>query len=87
MLKDAISNVTLIGVNSRSIVVCNSCHTIVAEDRGRPEDLPQIVSRVKSHVGVPNMLLEKKYRHEILTVDVNNATSTDGLCLEKNYSD
>jgi len=87
MLKDAISHVTSIGVDSRSVIVCNSCHTIIAQDRGCAEDLPQVVIRVNSHIGVPNMLLGEKYRHEILTVDIKNATSTDGLCFDKTYSD
>jgi len=87
MLKDAISNLTVVDTRSRIVVVCNTCNLVIAEDNGDQDSLPIIITAVNGHTSVPNIFLKKRFNHEILTVDMNHYTSTNGLRLEKDYSD
>ncbi len=87
MLKDTVSNLTVVDTKSRIVIVCKTCNVVIAEDKGHFDNLPFIVTAVNGHTNVPNILLKQRVNHEILTVDTSNSTSTNGLKLEKKYSD
>ena len=87
MLKDRISRVAAVDNEVESVVVCNSCCAVIAEDHGSPMDVPVVATRVRSHLSVPNIFLLGRKDHEILTVDMKKKTSVAGLSFEKEFTD
>lgn len=67
-----------------SFVTCDICKIVIAQDRGKPEDVPLIATSVKGHLITPNTFLGKT-KHEILTVDPIDGTYFEGLQFKKGH--
>lgn len=66
-----------------SVITCNKCKTVIAQDTGKPADVPMIVNAVNSHLAIPPTFLGK-IEHEILTVDATvDGSFVEGLQFKK----
>ncbi|MFZ3301798.1 MAG: hypothetical protein WA152_03745 [Microgenomates group bacterium] len=70
-------------IETLSIITCNRCKTVIAQDTGNPADVPIIINAVNSHLATPNTFLGE-IEHEILTVDaITDGSATEGLQFKK----
>ncbi len=66
-----------------SIITCNKCKSVIAQDTGSPADVPIIINAVNSHLSTPNTFLGE-IEHEILTVDASvDGSFVEGLQFKK----
>lgn len=69
--------------NVVSIITCNKCKSIIAQDTGKPTDVPLIINAVNSHLATPETFLGDM-EHEILTVDATiDGSVTEGIHFKK----
>jgi hypothetical protein len=85
MLKDLIST-SYIDDDTKKAIICNGCKVIISEDKGRQRDFSLMAIRVNSHINSPKTFLGR-INHEILTVNMTDGSTIEGLELDKKYSD
>jgi len=82
-----VDNIRFLDPKTIRVVVCTACGRVVAEDQGRPIDIPLINSLVVGHTDQSTDNMIERVRHDLVTADPNAKVEFPGVYFGKSFTD